>query len=107
MANSADRQMALNKFMTSNLARQLATLLMVREVTPATNGRTADVFDPATGKVNKRVQIANKDISGTDNSRCPKCMFPDWRNTPPLKRAQILFRFRAIAGNTMPMISAN
>jgi malonate-semialdehyde dehydrogenase (acetylating) / methylmalonate-semialdehyde dehydrogenase len=66
-----------------------------REITPAPNGPTADVFNPATGTVNKRVEIASEEaleqaILAAQNA------FPHWRDTPPLKRAQILFRFRQL-----------
>jgi malonate-semialdehyde dehydrogenase (acetylating)/methylmalonate-semialdehyde dehydrogenase len=54
---------------------------------------TNDVFNPASGKVTKKVSLASKStieqaITASQN------VFPEWRNTPPQKRARIMFRFK-------------
>ena len=57
--------------------------------------RTQDVFDPALGAVAKQVALASEDIVEMAISSAQKA-FPEWRNTPPLKRARIMFRFKEL-----------
>ncbi|MCH7671206.1 MAG: CoA-acylating methylmalonate-semialdehyde dehydrogenase [Proteobacteria bacterium] len=64
-----------------------------REV--ACSGRTADVFNPATGIVSKQVALADADIVEQAIFAADSA-FPDWRHTPPQKRAQILFRYKQL-----------
>ncbi len=64
-----------------------------REVQASAN--TLDVFNPASGEITKRLACADADvveqaIFAANNA------FPSWRNTPPQKRAQILFRFKIL-----------
>ena len=58
-------------------------------------GRMSDVFNPARGVVSKKVALAGTDIYETAVLAC-KNAFPAWRNTPPQKRAQIMFRFKQL-----------
>lgn len=62
-------------------------------VTP--EGRTQDVFNPATGQVTKQVALASKETV-EDAIAAAQAAFPAWRNTPPAKRAQIMFRFKQL-----------
>ncbi len=58
-----------------------------------TGTRTADVFDPATGQVARRVKLANRaDVDAA--VRSARRAFPAWAATTPLTRARIMFRFR-------------
>jgi malonate-semialdehyde dehydrogenase (acetylating)/methylmalonate-semialdehyde dehydrogenase len=58
-------------------------------------GRMGDVFDPATGEVIRRVPYAGK--ADVDRAvAAAKAAFPGWRDTPPLRRARILTRFREL-----------
>ncbi|MEI6894393.1 MAG: CoA-acylating methylmalonate-semialdehyde dehydrogenase [Colwellia sp.] len=61
----------------------------------ADNARTQDVFNPATGKVEKKVALAS---AGTMEQaiNAAESAFPEWRNTPPLKRARVMFRFKTL-----------
>ncbi len=59
----------------------------------AGNGHVVDVFDPATGVVSKRVAMAGADELDQAVAAA-QAAFPAWRQTPPQKRAQILFRFK-------------
>ncbi|WP_417798975.1 CoA-acylating methylmalonate-semialdehyde dehydrogenase [Terasakiella pusilla] len=61
-------------------------------VTP-TNGKTADVFNPTTGQVSTQVCLANEDDLN-NTVAAAKAAFPEWANTPPLRRARILFKFK-------------
>ena len=60
-----------------------------------TSGRFGDVFNPATGEVAARVPLASS--SETANAiEVAAAAFPDWRDTPPLRRARVLFRFKEL-----------
>ncbi|WP_350447706.1 CoA-acylating methylmalonate-semialdehyde dehydrogenase [Pseudomonas solani] len=58
-------------------------------------GRTADVFNPATGESTRKVALASSATvqQAIDSA---KAAFPAWRNTPPAKRAQVMFRFKQL-----------
>lgn len=58
-------------------------------------GRTADVFDPATGQVRARVELADR-ITVEAAIASAQQAFPAWRNTPPLKRARVMVAFKAL-----------
>jgi malonate-semialdehyde dehydrogenase (acetylating)/methylmalonate-semialdehyde dehydrogenase len=59
------------------------------------SGRTADVFNPATGEVQRQVSLASTSVvkSAIDAAQAA---FPAWRDTPPAKRARIMFRFKEL-----------
>lgn len=54
--------------------------------------RTQDVFNPALGKAVSQVALASTETVG-DAIAAAQAAYPAWRNTPPLKRARIMFRF--------------
>jgi malonate-semialdehyde dehydrogenase (acetylating) / methylmalonate-semialdehyde dehydrogenase len=57
--------------------------------------RTADVFNPSTGEVTGRVQLA--DVATVQRAiDAAKAAFPAWRRTPAAKRAQVMFRFKQL-----------
>ncbi|WP_288374918.1 CoA-acylating methylmalonate-semialdehyde dehydrogenase [uncultured Pseudomonas sp.] len=61
----------------------------------ASSGRTAEVFNPATGQVIHQLELANRaTVQAAIDSA--KAAFPAWRNTPPAKRAQVMFRFKQL-----------
>jgi malonate-semialdehyde dehydrogenase (acetylating)/methylmalonate-semialdehyde dehydrogenase len=57
--------------------------------------RTQDVFNPATGKATKQVALASKATVESAIAAAEKA-FPAWRDTLPLKRARIMFRFKEL-----------
>jgi malonate-semialdehyde dehydrogenase (acetylating)/methylmalonate-semialdehyde dehydrogenase len=58
----------------------------------APTGRTGEVFNPATGQVTKKVVFA--DASLVDSAvKAAAAAFPEWRDTPPLRRARVMQRF--------------
>jgi malonate-semialdehyde dehydrogenase (acetylating)/methylmalonate-semialdehyde dehydrogenase len=62
---------------------------------PGLSDRHADVYNPATGEVRARVALAN----GAETEiavQAAREAFPAWRDTPPLKRARVLFRFNEL-----------
>ncbi|RPH93158.1 MAG: aldehyde dehydrogenase family protein, partial [Lysobacterales bacterium] len=56
-------------------------------------GRSQDVFNPATGRVVRQVALAGK-ATVEAAIAAAAAAFPAWRDTPPLKRARIMFRFK-------------
>lgn len=66
--------------------------------------RTADVYNPSTGQVARQVQLADQQTvqRAIDSA---KAAFPAWRNTPPAKRAQVMFRFKQLLEQNEPKIS--
>ncbi len=59
------------------------------------SGRFADVFHPATGRVQARVPLAS--VAEVNAAvRAAAAAFPEWSAQPPLRRARVLFRFREI-----------
>ena len=62
---------------------------------PASSGRLGDVFDPSTGRVVRRVPLAGRE----DVARAvaaAEAAWPGWRDTPALRRARILMRYREL-----------
>ena len=55
-------------------------------------GNIHDVYDPSTGLVRKKIEYASRQtvIEAIDTA---KKAFPKWRNTPPIKRARVMFDF--------------
>ncbi len=57
--------------------------------------RAQDVFNPATGEPTKQVALASKQTVEQAISAA-QAAFPAWRNTPPVKRARVMFRFKEL-----------
>lgn len=57
--------------------------------------RTQDVFNPSTGEVSRQVALAGKSTV-EEAIAAAEAAFPAWRNTPPMKRARIMFRFKEL-----------
>ena len=56
------------------------------------SARAQDVFNPATGAVTGRVNLANtQDIDQA--VAAAQAAFPAWADTPPLRRARVMFKF--------------
>ncbi|MDR3452162.1 MAG: CoA-acylating methylmalonate-semialdehyde dehydrogenase, partial [Rhodoferax sp.] len=61
-------------------------------VAAGTSGRAQDVFNPATGAVTGRVAMASR--SDVDKAvAAARAAFAGWADTPPLRRARVLFKF--------------
>ena len=61
----------------------------------SSSSRYGDVFNPATGQVTKRVCFAN-DKTIDEAVKAAAAAFPEWRDTPPLRRARIMQEFLAL-----------
>jgi len=59
------------------------------------SGRYTEGFNPATGEVSSSIPLASADDVGTAVAAA-KAAFPAWSETPALKRARILFNFKAL-----------
>lgn len=57
--------------------------------------RQQDVYNPSTGEVSKQVALASKTTTEEAISAA-QAAFPVWRDTPPAKRARVMFRFKQL-----------
>ena len=61
-------------------------------VVAGTSGRAQDVFNPATGAVTGQVALANAaEVNAA--VAAAQAAFPKWADTPPIRRARVLFKF--------------
>ncbi len=58
-------------------------------------GRTQPVFDPATGEVSRHVALAGKATVERAIADA-EAAGPEWRSTPAIKRARVMFRFKQL-----------
>jgi malonate-semialdehyde dehydrogenase (acetylating) / methylmalonate-semialdehyde dehydrogenase len=58
-------------------------------------GRVASVFNPSTGEAIRKVELASR-ATVLEAIDAAKAALPTWRNVPPAKRAQVLFRFKQL-----------
>ncbi|SMF39224.1 malonate-semialdehyde dehydrogenase (acetylating) / methylmalonate-semialdehyde dehydrogenase [Tistlia consotensis] len=64
-------------------------------IVAGTSGRTSEVFNPATGEVKAKVDLAS--AAELDSAvQTAKAAFPGWAATAPLQRARIMFRFKEL-----------
>src|ERR1043165_2967041 len=69
------------------------------------SGRTAEVFNPATGEVQAKVALASK--AELDAAvKVASAASPGWPGTPPLTRARIMFKFKQLADERADEIAA-
>ncbi|MEM7443679.1 MAG: CoA-acylating methylmalonate-semialdehyde dehydrogenase [Pseudomonadota bacterium] len=65
------------------------------EVVPGTSGRTGDVFNPATGEVQAKVDFASESETQAAIAAAQKAL-PGWAATPPIRRARVMFRYKEL-----------
>ncbi len=58
-------------------------------------GRSQEVFNPATGQAEKRVELASA-VTVKQAIANAESAYSEWRNTPPIKRARIMFKFKEL-----------
>jgi malonate-semialdehyde dehydrogenase (acetylating)/methylmalonate-semialdehyde dehydrogenase len=68
---------------------------MINGENVAAGERTQDVFNPSTGEVSKQVALASKETV-EEAIAAANAAFPAWRNTPPAKRARVMFKFKQL-----------
>ena len=73
--------------------------------TIAGGDRFGDVFNPATGEVQAQVALADP---ATINAAvdAAKAAFPAWADTPPLRRARVMFKFRELLEDNLKAFAA-
>ena len=59
---------------------------------PGTSGRTQDVFNPATGAAARQVVLGSAEEVQAAVAAA-KAAFPQWADTPPIRRARVLNKF--------------
>jgi len=60
--------------------------------TAASSTRTQPVYNPATGAVARQVRLGNaQDVAGA--VAAAQAAFPAWSDTPPIRRARVMFKF--------------
>ena len=59
------------------------------------NKNTVDVFNPATGEIAAHVALASQQET-EEAIRVATEALPAWANTPPLKRARVMFKFKEL-----------
>ncbi|WP_339508503.1 MULTISPECIES: CoA-acylating methylmalonate-semialdehyde dehydrogenase [unclassified Pseudomonas] len=57
--------------------------------------RFQDIFNPSTGEADKQVGLASRQTVESAIAAA-EAAFPQWCNTPPIKRARIMFRFKEL-----------
>ena len=67
--------------------------------------RTQAVFNPATGQVSGHVALASKATVEQAIASAEKA-FPEWRNTPPLKRARVMSKLKVLLEQNADKIAA-
>jgi malonate-semialdehyde dehydrogenase (acetylating)/methylmalonate-semialdehyde dehydrogenase len=65
-----------------------------KDVVPS-DGRSQEVFNPATGQAERRVALADKKLVQQAIDSAEKA-FPAWRATPPLKRARVMSKLKVL-----------
>ncbi len=67
--------------------------------------RTGEVYDPATGELARRVAFAS--AAEVDAAvRAARAALPEWSETPPVRRAAVLFRFRELILRELERLAA-
>ena len=59
------------------------------------SSRIQEIYNPATGKVIRHVALASKSTVEKAVTAAAEA-YPGWRQTPPLKRARVMFRFKEL-----------
>jgi len=67
--------------------------------------RVQNVYNPATGEATKQVALASADTVRAAIAAAHSA-FPAWRDTPPIKRARIMFRFKQLLEDNAAKICA-
>ena len=62
------------------------------QVTAGESSQSQDVYNPATGRVTGRVSLASA-LDVNSAVEAAQAAFPAWSDTPPIRRARVLFKF--------------
>jgi malonate-semialdehyde dehydrogenase (acetylating)/methylmalonate-semialdehyde dehydrogenase len=75
------------------------------EARPGQSGRSAPVFNPATGAVAGEVALAGEAEIGAAVAAAQKAFRP-WAETSPLRRARVMFRFKELVERDLDRLAA-
>ena len=67
----------------------------INGVDVADDNRPEPITNPATGEISRHVAMASKETVESAIAAA-EAAFPAWRNTPPAKRARVMFRFKQL-----------
>jgi malonate-semialdehyde dehydrogenase (acetylating)/methylmalonate-semialdehyde dehydrogenase len=65
----------------------------------SSSNRFGDIYNPATGQVTKKVVFADSKLVDSAVSAAAAA-FPEWRDTPPLRRARVMQKFLGLLQKT-------
>ena len=84
----------MNKPVENQMVRNIP-LWVNNKPAQATSTRMGEVTNPATGAVTGKVPLCNE--ADVDTAvKAAQAAFPAWRDTPPLRRARILMKYREL-----------
>lgn len=67
--------------------------------------QTQDVYNPSTGEVSAKVALASQ--ATIDKAiKAASEAYPEWRDTPPLRRARVMFKFKELLEKNAEKIAA-
>ena len=69
------------------------------------SGRYGDVFNPTSGEITAKVPLASAGETAAA-IEAAGAAFPAWRDTPPLRRARVLFRFKELLDQHLDELAA-
>jgi malonate-semialdehyde dehydrogenase (acetylating) / methylmalonate-semialdehyde dehydrogenase len=72
---------------------------------PGNSGRTAPVYDPASGEIRQQVPLASIEDTQAAITAARRAL-PHWARTTPLRRARVMFRFRELVQAHMSELAA-
>jgi len=78
---------------------------LINGQTSPDGGRTQDVYNPSTGEVSKQVALASK-ATVEQAIAAAEAAYPAWRNTPAIKRARVMFKFKDLLEQNAEKICA-
>lgn len=78
---------------------------LINGQTSPDGGRTQDVYNPSTGEVSKQVALASK-ATVEQAIAAAEAAYPAWRNTPAIKRARVMFKFKDLLEQNADKICA-
>ncbi|HTE14907.1 MAG TPA: CoA-acylating methylmalonate-semialdehyde dehydrogenase, partial [Burkholderiales bacterium] len=84
----------MNKLVENQIFKNIPLWINNKPAT-ASSIRAGDITNPATGVVTARVPLCNEADIDTAVAAA-KAAFPAWRDTPPLRRARVLMRYREL-----------
>jgi malonate-semialdehyde dehydrogenase (acetylating) / methylmalonate-semialdehyde dehydrogenase len=76
-----------------------------REIVVRADSATSEVFNPATGVVARQVAVGDaRDVGAAVASA--KAAFPAWAETPPIRRARVIFKFLELVNQHKDSLAA-